>query len=71
LRREAYGELIQIDGSKHRWFDDRGAPCSLLVFIDDATGKLMQLRFVPSVAFLLGQAPGVPCEPRCARPVRA
>jgi hypothetical protein len=39
LRREAYGELIQIDGSEHRWFEDRGAPCSLLVFIDDATGK--------------------------------
>lgn len=48
LRREAYGELIQIDGSEHRWFEDRAAPCSLLVFIDDATGKLMQLRFVPS-----------------------
>ena len=48
LRREAYGELIQIDGSEHRWFEDRAAPCSLLVFIDDATGKLMQLRFAPS-----------------------
>lgn len=48
LRRECYGELIQIDGSDHRWFEDRGPPCSLLVFIDDATGKLMQLRFVRS-----------------------
>jgi hypothetical protein len=48
LRREACGKLIQIDGSEHRWFEDRGAPCSLQVFIDDATGKLMQLRFVPS-----------------------
>ncbi|MDR7223093.1 ISNCY family transposase [Aminobacter aminovorans] len=48
LRREAYGELVQIDGSEHRWFEDRGIPCSLLVFIDDATGKLMQLRFVRS-----------------------
>ena len=48
LRRESYGELIQIDGSDHRWFEDRCAACSLLVFIDDATGKLMQLRFVPS-----------------------
>ncbi len=47
-RRESYGELIQIDGSDHRWFEERGAACSLLVFIDDATGKLMQLRFVPS-----------------------
>lgn len=46
LRREAYGELVQIDGSEHRWFEDRGPPCSLLVFVDDATGRLMQLRFV-------------------------
>jgi transposase len=48
LRREAYGELVQIDGSEHRWFGDRGPPCSLLVFVDDATGRLMQLRFVRS-----------------------
>src|SRR6478735_6194707 len=48
LRREVYGELVQIDGSEHRWFEDRGPPCSLLVFVDDATGKLMQLRFVRS-----------------------
>jgi hypothetical protein len=48
LRREHYGELIQIDGSEHRWFEQRADPCTLLVFIDDATSKLMQLRFVPS-----------------------
>jgi len=48
LRRECRGELIQIDGSDHRWFEDRAAPCTLLVFIDDATGALMQLRFVVS-----------------------
>ena len=48
LRREAFGELIQIDGSDHRWFEQRGEPCTLLVFIDDATSTLMQLRFVPS-----------------------
>jgi transposase len=48
LRREAYGELVQIDGSEHRWFEDRGPPCTLLVLVDDATGKLMQLRFVRS-----------------------
>jgi hypothetical protein len=48
LRRECLGELVQIDGSEHRWFEDRGEPCTLLVFIDDATGRLMQLRFVPS-----------------------
>jgi transposase len=47
LRREALGELVQIDGSEHRWFEDRADPCTLLVFIDDATGRLMQLRFAP------------------------
>ena len=51
LRREAYGELVQIDGSEHRWFEDRGDPCSLLVFVDDATGRLMQLRFVRSAFY--------------------
>jgi transposase len=48
LRRDCLGELIQIDGSDHRWFEDRGPPCTLLVFIDDATSTLMQLRFVTS-----------------------
>ncbi len=47
-RRECYGELVQIDGSEHRWFEDRAGPCTLLVFIDDATSMLMELRFVQS-----------------------
>ena len=47
-QRDTFGELIQIDGSDHRWFEDRGAPCTLLVFIDDATSTLMELRFVTS-----------------------
>src|SRR3981081_4343692 len=47
-RRERFGELVQIDGSDHRWFEDRGEPCTLLVFSDDATSRLMQLRFVLS-----------------------
>ncbi|MEL7218928.1 MAG: ISNCY family transposase, partial [Pseudomonadota bacterium] len=48
LRRECYGELIQIDGSDHHWFEDRGPSCTLLVFIDDATSTLMHLEFVKS-----------------------
>jgi len=48
LRREHFGELIQIDGSEHRWFEDRGQRCTLIVFIDDATSRLVALRFVPS-----------------------
>jgi hypothetical protein len=47
-RRECLGELVQIDGSEHHWFEDRGPPCTLLVYIDDATSKLMQLKFVQS-----------------------
>jgi transposase len=47
-RRDCLGELIQIDGSDHAWFEDRGPACTLLVFIDDATSRLMQLRFVPT-----------------------
>lgn len=45
-RRPRRGELIQIDGSPHDWFEGRGARCTLLVFIDDATSELMALRFV-------------------------
>ena len=48
LRRECFGELIQIDGSDHHWFEDRGPSCTLLVFIDDATSTLMHLEFVTS-----------------------
>jgi hypothetical protein len=47
-RRECVGELVQIDGCEHWWFEDRGPQCTLLVFVDDATGRLMHLQFVES-----------------------
>ncbi len=47
-RRSRFGELIQIDGSPHAWFEDRGPRCTLIVFIDDATSRLTALRFVPA-----------------------
>jgi hypothetical protein len=47
-RRDCLGELVQIDGSEHAWFEDRGPPCTLLAFVDDATSRLMELRFVAS-----------------------
>jgi transposase len=50
-RRACFGELVQIDGSPHDWFEGRADPCVLLVFIDDATGKLVQLLFVDSESF--------------------
>ena len=47
-RRDCLGELIQIDGSDHWWFETRGPRCTLLVYIDDATSRLMHLQFVES-----------------------
>lgn len=44
-RRPCRGELVQIDGSRHDWFEGRGAVCTLLVYVDDATGELLQLYF--------------------------
>ncbi len=46
-RRECFGELIQMDGSYHAWFEERGSKCCLLVLIDDATSRLLALKFVP------------------------
>jgi hypothetical protein len=44
-RRPRFGELIQIDGSPHDWFERRAPRCALIVFIDDATSRLTALRF--------------------------
>ena len=46
-RRPCRGELVQIDGSPHDWFEGRGPRCTLIVFIDDATGELMALPLCP------------------------
>ncbi|NGX43299.1 MAG: hypothetical protein K940chlam7_01594 [Chlamydiae bacterium] len=45
-RRSQEGELIQIDGSPEYWFENRDPKCCLINMVDDATGKLMELRFV-------------------------
>ena len=47
LRRPRVGELIQIDGSPHDWFEGRGPRCTLIAFIDDATSHVMAAGFVP------------------------
>jgi len=47
-RRDCVGELVQVDGSEQWWFEDRGPQCTLLVFVDDATSRLMHLQFVES-----------------------
>ena len=47
-RRPRLGELVQIDGSPHDWFEGRAPACTLLAFIDDASGQVMTLRFAPA-----------------------
>lgn len=45
-RRSCVGELIQLDGSPHRWFEERAASCTLIAYIDDATSQIMDGEFV-------------------------
>lgn len=44
-RRSQIGELVQIDGSYHAWFEERGEKCCLIIFIDDATSHIMYGKF--------------------------
>lgn len=46
-RKSYFGIMLQVDGSKHDWFEGRGDQCTLLTAIDDATGKIMA-RFATS-----------------------
>lgn len=50
-RRACFGELVQIDGSDYDWFEGHSPRCTLLVFVDDATGKLVELWFVPHESY--------------------
>lgn len=45
-RKACFGELVQLDGSPHRWLEDRAPVCTLLAFIDDATSQILYLEFV-------------------------
>lgn len=47
-RRAAEGELVQIDGSPHAWFEGRAPRCTLIAFIDDASGRLQYAQFEPA-----------------------
>lgn len=68
-RRACRGELVQIDGSDHAWFERRGPKCTLLVYIDDATGQLLELCFVPDeTTFAYFEASRRYFE-RCGKPI--
>jgi transposase len=45
-RKHSFGEMVQMDGSHHDWFEDRGPGCVLMGYIDDATGRPFA-RFYP------------------------
>jgi len=47
-RRACFGDLVQIDGSPHKWFEERGPRCSLLLAIDDATSRIGAGFFAPA-----------------------
>ena len=38
-RKQCFGEMIQLDGSHHDWFEGRGEKCVFMGYIDDATGR--------------------------------
>ncbi len=40
-RKAHFGELVQMDGSLHRWFEDRAPAQCLLTLVDDATGTTL------------------------------
>jgi len=44
-RRECFGQLVQFDGSHHRWFEGRGPSCCLMTMIDDATNTRISRFF--------------------------
>lgn len=45
-RRSQRGELVQIDGSPHDWFEGRAPKCCLLLAVDDATSEVMAGFFI-------------------------
>lgn len=45
-RRSRVGELVQLDGSPHKWFEERAPRCTLVAYIDDATSAIMDGEFV-------------------------
>ena len=44
-RRPRKGEMLQMDGSPHDWFEGRFDKCSLIYTMDDATSEVMTARF--------------------------
>jgi len=39
-RRDSFGHMVQMDGSHHRWFEQRGSEYVLMGYVDDATSRV-------------------------------
>jgi transposase len=50
-RRAHFGELVQMDGSHHRWFEQRGPKGCLMNMVDDATGTTLSLMAEEETSF--------------------
>ena len=50
-RNKCLGIMVQLDGSPHDWFEGRGPWCTLIVFIDDATSRILWLEFATSESY--------------------
>ncbi len=65
-RKEHYGEMLQMDGSHHDWFEGRGPRCALMAYSDDATGSVYARFYeyegtIPALAWIAsrGTAPSM------------
>lgn len=50
-RRAHFGELVQMDGSHHQWFEQRGPKSCLMNMVDDATGTTLSLMAAEETSF--------------------
>jgi hypothetical protein len=57
-RRSCVGEMVQMDGSHHDWFEGRGERCVLMVMIDDAIGRTYARFFEGETSFAAMQVLG-------------
>jgi len=68
-RRPCLGMLVQLDGSPHDWFEGRGPWCVLLIYIDDATSRILYGEFIPVESTLHLMRTAKTYLRKCGRPV--
>jgi hypothetical protein len=50
-RPDCPGEMVQVDGSHHRWFENRGPKCDLLAIIEDPLSNRARCHLLPAAGF--------------------